>query len=222
MKLPDEGTAAKDAFQDSESFSPDEVTDGSEVSMPGARDTLPVSPTLPNGDTPPVSPTLPNADTLPVSPTLLEEDTVSPTLPEGGKLSPAFSTHLPPVSTPLLHDSGSQLKLLRERIMVKPRIKVRGRLKHSSKLWPSKKRKASKPNKENQPPAQSQSWQEKKRGKVINLWLMHHLINFTKVITAQRDVLKSVTRKFTFRVLLHTEPDCDTKKGKWAIRIHGD
>ena len=40
LKLPDEGTAAKDAFQDSESFPPDEVADGSEVNMPGAGDTL--------------------------------------------------------------------------------------------------------------------------------------------------------------------------------------
>lgn len=37
VKLPDDGTAAKDAFQDSQLFPPDEVADSSEVNMPGTR-----------------------------------------------------------------------------------------------------------------------------------------------------------------------------------------
>ena len=87
---------------------------------------------------------------------------VSLTLPESSNCSPAVSTHIPPVATPQLPDSDSQLKLLWECIKVKPHLKRRGRPKHSSKLWHSKKRKASQPNKENQHPPQSQS-QEKKR-----------------------------------------------------------
>ena len=87
---------------------------------------------------------------------------VSLTLPESSNHSPAVSTHIPPVATPQLPDSDSQLKLLWECIKVKPHLKRRGRPKHSSKFWPSKKRKASQPNKENQHPPQSQS-QERKR-----------------------------------------------------------
>lgn len=87
---------------------------------------------------------------------------VSHTLPERSNLSPAVSTHIPPVATPQLPDSDSQLKLLWECIKVKPHLQRRGHPKHSSKLWPSKNSKASQPNKENQHPPQSQS-QERKR-----------------------------------------------------------
>lgn len=87
---------------------------------------------------------------------------VSHTLPESSNLSPAVPTHIPPVATPQLPDSDSQLKLLWECIKIKTHLQRRGHPKHSSKLWPSKNSKASQPNKENQHPPQSRS-QERKR-----------------------------------------------------------
>ena len=135
---------------------------------------------------------------------------VSHTLPERSNLSPAVSTHIPPVATPQLPDSDSQLKLLWECIKIKthnagviPSIAVNSGLQKIVRLH-SQIRKTNTHHKANL---------RKGRGKMIILKMMHHLENYSKLIPWQRDVLKSVTKKkFTFRVLLPIEPDCDAKE----------
>ena len=140
---------------------------------------------------------------------------VSLTLPESSNLLPAVSTHIPPVATPQLPDSDSQLKLLWERIKVKPHLKRRGRPKHSSKLWPSKKRERlhSQIRKTN---THHKANLRKGRGKMIILKMMHHRVpsKLFKSDTMAEGCSKVSDKKFTFRVLLPIEPDCDAKEKK--------